>query len=100
MANYEDYDDSDDEPFDYGSLPEQEQRDFLYELIGFRRDEEGVFHPQDQTAHDLFWDYRNQTGPDQLDAERSLVEHFWEDYGIDFFDIWDWEDFRDWYDSQ
>jgi hypothetical protein len=34
------------------------------------------------------------------DAYDSLVDYLWNEYGIDFEDMFDWEDYREWYDSQ
>ena len=47
MARYDDYDDE--ESFDFGSLPETQQQEFLYELIGFRED------ALDRDVHSMFW---------------------------------------------
>jgi hypothetical protein len=33
-------------------------------------------------------------------AYAELVEYMWDEYGIDFEDAWDWEDFKAWYESQ
>lgn len=32
-------------------------------------------------------------------AYRDLVDYMWDQYGIDFEDAFDWEDFRAWYES-
>ncbi len=96
MPDYEDYDD-DYESFDYGSLAEDQQREFLYDQLGF------IGAPRDEEARDLFRDlmYNNElSGPDRLDVEAQFVGYIWDEYGINFYDIWDWEDFRSWYDSQ
>lgn len=87
----------DDEWFDYGSLDEDEQRFFIYEQIGFTHD------PVDQTAHDLFYQvmYDDTISQDtRMDLYEALSLHMWDEYGIVFSEIWDWEDFRNWYDSQ
>lgn len=98
MANYDDDDfDYEDEPFDYGSLPEDQQRTFLYDQLGF------IGAPRDEEARNLFRDLMyndNLSGPERLDVETAFVAYLWDEYGISFYDVWDWEDFRAWYDSQ
>lgn len=42
--------------------------------------------------------------PDISDEAReqyyqTLVEYLWDNYGIDFEDVFDWEDYRSWYDA-
>jgi len=44
------YTDDDDESFDYGSLPDIQQQQFLYDLIGF------TGNAQDFRTTDMFWD--------------------------------------------
>ena len=34
------------------------------------------------------------------DAYQALVDYLWDNYGIDFEDTLDWQDFRSWYDAQ
>jgi hypothetical protein len=85
---------TDDEPFDYGSLPEETQQEFLYEVIGFHDAGSDTF------AHDLFYNafYNDDiTMDNRLDLMEQLNDHLWEAYGVDFEAIWDWEDFREWY---
>lgn len=82
--------------YDYGELDDQGQRDYLYETIGFADD------PQDQYAHDLFWDafYNDDlTISDRMDIMDQLADYLYDEYGIDFEAIWDWDDFRAWYDG-
>lgn len=33
-------------------------------------------------------------------AYEELTRYMWDEYGIDFEDAWDWEDFQAWYDAQ
>jgi len=88
-------DEYDDEDFDYGSLSEDHQRDFLYDLIGFTHVE------IDSEARDLFWSvmYDDELSVGQrLDLYDQLTVYIQDNYGIDFNEIWDWEAFREWYD--
>lgn len=90
MATYDD-------DFDYGSLSVDHQREFLYELIGFTQQE------LDSEARSLFWDvmYNDELSmPDRLAIYEELSDHIRDEYGIEFDDIWDWEAFRTWYESQ
>lgn len=32
-------------------------------------------------------------------AYQDLIDYLWDVYGIDFEDVFDWEDFRSWYDA-
>lgn len=36
---------------------------------------------------------------DNDSAYQELKDYMWEEYEIDFEDAFDWQDFRDWYDS-
>jgi hypothetical protein len=33
------------------------------------------------------------------DAYQAMSQYLWDEYGIDFDDVFDWEDYRDWYDA-
>ena len=91
MARFED------DEFDYGSLPEVQQQEFLYDLIGFSQ------APRDYEAHTLFWDlmYNDDlTISERLDKYDELSDYLWAEYGLSFEDIWNWDDFRGWYESQ
>lgn len=95
MPDYED----DDEFFDYGSLPEDEQQEFLFGQIGFDYAENEMVDPE---LHDMFWDlmYNDElTEEDRLAVYAELSEYVWEEYGLVFAELWDWEDFRSWYDA-
>lgn len=84
----------DDDPFDYGSLPDQEQREFLYDQLGFA----GLV--RDVPAHDMFWDamYNDELTVDQRwEIFNNLQSYIFDEYGIVLDDIWSWEDFREWY---
>src|SRR5262245_62082310 len=94
MADYDEFDD--DEKFDYGSLPLENQQEFLYELIGFDAD------PGDVTAHELFWEvmYNDELTQSERDAlYEQLQDYLYDEYGMYFDDVWDWEDFREWYEG-
>lgn len=93
MARYDD----EDESFDYGSLPDVQQQEFLYELIGFTND------ALDRDLRDMFWDvmYNDELSiGERLDVYESLSQYVWDEYGMQFEDIWDWDAFREWYESQ
>jgi hypothetical protein len=85
-----------DREFDFSELPYDEQQDHLYGIIGFADD------PENQQVHDLFWDvmYNDELSRDEREAMYDeLASILWEEYGLDFEDLWDWEDFRAWYDA-
>ncbi len=91
----DDYDD--DEPFDYGSLPEIQQQEFLYDQIGF------VGQARDYEAHNMFWDvfYNDELSTDsRMDLYQQFVDYIWDEYGMNFAELWDWDDFREWYALQ
>lgn len=95
MPRNDDYYD-DDEQFDYGSLPPDTQRDFLYELIGFNE------NARDSEVRSLFWDvmYNDELSiGERLSAYDQLVDYLWNEYGMSFGDLWDWESFRQWYET-
>lgn len=57
----------------------------------------GDFSTMDKHAQDLFVEaFFNNNDAAYID----LVEYMHDQYGIDFEDAFDWEDFREWYDSQ
>jgi len=92
MATYDD----DDDFYDYGALPEINQQEFLYDQLGF------VGVARDQEAHNMFWDlmYNDELGANQREGiHEDLRAYLLAEYGIDFDDVWDWEDFRSWYES-
>lgn len=92
---YDDYDEDSSTP--YVSMSESEQQEFLYDQLGF------IDSPLDQHAHDLFWDafYNDDLSmTDRMNTMDELADHLWEEYQIDFSLIWDWEDFREWYNEQ
>lgn len=91
-----DYEDDEYEPPDYGELSREDQQDFLYDLIGFRDE------AQDSEARQMFFDlmYNDDLDyADRLSTYENLSAHLWEMYGMDFEAIWDWADFREWYES-
>lgn len=90
MASYDD-------DFDYGALSVDHQREFVYELIGFTQQE------LDPESRALFWDvmYNDELSMgERLEIYEQLSDHIRHEYGIEFDDIWDWEAFRTWYESQ
>jgi len=73
-----------------------EHQESLYELIGFNTE------PSDPAVHDLFWEvmYNDELTADQReDYYEQLEVYLYDMYGLDFEDLWDWEDFREWYDA-
>ncbi len=73
-----------------------EHQESLYELIGFNTE------PVDPAVHDLFWEvmYNDELTADQReDYYEQLEVYLYDMYGLDFEDLWDWEDFREWYGS-
>lgn len=82
----------DDEEMSY-----EEQQEFLYDIIGFT---DASF---DQTAHDLFYDamYNDDLSIDErIEMFDELQDYLYDEYGLYFTDVWDWDDFREWYASQ
>jgi hypothetical protein len=87
----------DDDAYDYGQLPVEQQQETMYELIGFT--DEGL----DEYAHAWFYEamYNNDLSmADRLQVMDELADYLFDEYGIDFEAMWDWDDFRDWYASQ
>ena len=87
---YEDYGEE-----DMSSLPIGEQAEFLYDLIGFKDDV-----PGDSYVRDTFWEvmYDNDLSlNDRIEKYNELSDYLYEEYGLEFEDVWDWEDFREWY---
>lgn len=85
----------DDAGFDYGSLPDFQQQEFIFSSLF------GDLH--DAHAESLFRDvmYNDDLSRDQReDAYEELKGYYWDEYGIQFDDLWDWHDFKEWYDSQ
>lgn len=74
-----------------------EQQELLYDVIGF------LDAPYDETAHTLFYDamYNDELTIDQrTETFEELQEYLYDTYDIYFADVWDWEDFREWYALQ
>jgi len=87
----------DEDEFDFGTLPEVQQQEFLYDLIGF------TSTAQDSEVRDMFFSlmYDNELSMnDRIEQYERLSEYLEQEYGMDFSEIWDWEDFRAWYDAQ
>jgi hypothetical protein len=49
----------------------------------------------DERAQELFIEAFFEGGNDE--AYQELVDFIWDEYGIDFEDAFQWEDFREWY---
>jgi hypothetical protein len=77
--------------------PERDQnQEYMFGLIDFYG--EGAYG--DGTAHDLFWEvmYNDElTAEQREDFYEQLSVYLYDEYGLDFEDLWDWEDFREWY---
>lgn len=81
---------------DYSEYSTEEQQQVLYEQIGFGA--EGL----DPVLHDLFYDYfynDDLTLRQRLDVWDQLQARVEDEYGIMFDAVWDWEAFREWYES-
>lgn len=79
-------------------MSHQEQQEFLYDVIGFLEGES-----RDEHAHQLFWDamYNDDlTINERIDKYDELGEYIYETYGLFVDDLWDWEDFKEWYALQ
>lgn len=75
----------------------EEQQELLYDVIGF------LDAPYDETAHTLFYDamYNDDLTIEQrMEMFEELEEYLYDTYDIYFADVWDWEDFREWYAAQ
>lgn len=86
-------DDYDDDGMSY-----EEQQELLYDVIGFLDGE-----PYDTTAHDLFYDamYNNDLSiQERMDLFDELQDYLYDEYGLYFEEVWDWEDFKEWYALQ
>lgn len=89
-------------PFDPPDRFDEQER--LYHTIGFRADEQDTYwNPDfDPTVHDAFYDfwYNDELTVYEREATyEALIQMLWEEYGINFEDLWDWDAFREWYDS-
>ena len=74
-----------------------EHQDQLFEIIGFRN--EASLDPH---THDVFWQVMYNDELTVLERQfyyDELVAYLWNTYGLDFENLWDWEDFRAWYDT-
>jgi hypothetical protein len=98
VARFDDrFDDYDEEPRPDVSMSTREQQEYLYGLFGF------IDAPQDQHARDLFWDayYNDELDmPTRMSIQDELADYLWNEYDIDYFVVWDWDDFREWYAAQ
>lgn len=75
----------------------EEQQELLYDVIGF------TDASYDQTAHNLFYDamYNDElTIDERIDKFDELQDYLYDEYDLYFADVWDWEDFREWYGTQ
>ena len=90
------------EPDPFDRMYHQEQ---LYELIGF----DFGFNPDaplnlnaDSFVHDTFGQimYNDELRADEReDLEEQLRVYLYDEFGLDFDDLWSWEEFREWYDG-
>lgn len=76
----------------------------IYQVVGFREDSQDTFwNPlYDSHIHDVFYEmmYNDElTYDERLALQEEIAFYFYEEYGLDFWDLWDWEDFRAWYDA-
>jgi hypothetical protein len=89
-----------DEPVDDYDTPDYwyQNEDSLFDaLIGGHSTAGDDAHLQELFDKALF-------DPDVADDERAeaydeLVDYLWDEYEIDFEDVFDWEDYRSWYDA-
>lgn len=45
--------------------------------------------------------FNSDVSPEEREqAYQHMVEYLWDEYDIDFDQEFDWEDFREWYDTQ
>lgn len=75
----------------------EEQQELLYDVIGF------TDASYDQTAHELFYDamYNDDlTIDERMQMFEDLQDYLYDEYGLYFADVWDWDDFREWYATQ
>ncbi len=83
---------------DVSSYTREDQQEYLYELVGFHHGET----PGDSYVHDTFFDlmYNDELSQqDRLDLYNELGDYLYEEYGLEFDNVWDWDDFRSWYDA-
>ena len=74
----------------------------MYHVIGFREDErDNYWNPDyDPSVHQAFWDNWYNDEPDlPREVLWELLREFLAEYGLDYEDLWDWDDFRAWYDA-
>lgn len=82
-----------DEWSDYlDELFDPEPKDYADVLFGNASD-------TDPYALELFGDWM-ESGFKSEDALQRLDDYMWQEYGIDFSDVFEWQDFQEWYDSQ
>lgn len=83
------------------SFPEEweyEERQLYEDLLGGERESF-----EDRELQDLFHDALFDLDIDREEREHAyddLVDYLYEEYGIDFEADFDWEGYREWYDSQ
>lgn len=82
---------------DDDEMTPEEETELLYDVIGF------TDASYDQTAHSLFYDamYNDElTIDERMQMFEDLQDYIYEEYGLIFAELWDWDDFREWYASQ
>lgn len=83
------------------SFPEEwefEERELFKDLIGDEREALEDYELQD-LFHDALFD-QDIDPENRAYAYDDLIDYLFDEYGIDFEAEFDWEDYRDWYDSQ
>lgn len=66
-------------------------------LVGGNDELGNDYHLQDLFDDALFND--DLTSDERSSAYEELVDYLYDEYGIDFEQSFDWEDYREWYDS-
>lgn len=74
----------------YVQIPDAEAREELGHILW------GTGAEVDELAMGMF---ERAMFDDDNQAYQDLVDYLWDEYGIDFEDAFDWEDFRSWYDA-
>lgn len=77
----------------FDEMFESDDRDYEDLLFGNSLD-------VDPHAQRLFSDWMEDKFNEGSPALRELITYMDERYDIDFLDVFDWEDFREWYESQ
>lgn len=70
-----------------------------FDAQGFVHD---IIYQQTNDEYAQHWFNESFLNGDLSDTEREntykeLVDYLWDEYGIDFEEVFDWQDFREWY---